>query len=72
MEPWQWLLAIIGVAAIVFVFGSILWGIFDVLREDRLEQTARAVWLVAMFIAPFFAVMAWLFFKPRLGGPSQP
>ena len=71
MEAWQWILAGIGVLAAVFVFGSIIWGIFDVLREDRLDQTTRALWLVAMFILPLFGVIAWLYFMPRLGDPHE-
>ncbi|MBP1234017.1 hypothetical protein JOE40_003660 [Arthrobacter sp. PvP102] len=66
MELWEWALAALGVVSALFIMGSIIWGIFDVLREERLDQTARILWVLAMFILPLFGVIAWLFAKSRL------
>jgi hypothetical protein len=72
MEPWEWALATLGLLSALFVFGSIIWGIFDVLREHRLDQTSRILWVVAMFILPLFGIGAWLFAKPRLSASGEP
>ncbi|MCY1233513.1 hypothetical protein D9M72_460590 [compost metagenome] len=66
MELWEWALAALGVVSALFIMGSIIWGIFDVLREERLDQTARILWVLAMFILPLFGVIVWLFAKSRL------
>jgi hypothetical protein len=74
MEPWEWALAALGGLSGLFVFGSIIWGIFDVLGEDRLDQMSRILWVLAMFILPLFGIGAWLYAKPRLsasGGPQH-
>jgi cytochrome c-type biogenesis protein CcmH/NrfF len=72
MEPWEWALAALGGLSALFVFGSIIWGIFDVLREDRLDQTTRILWVLAMFILPLFGIVAWLYAKSRLSANSGP
>ena len=74
MEPWEWALAALGALSGLFVFGSIIWGILDVLGEDRLDQMSRILWVLAMFILPLFGIVAWLYAKPRLsasGGPQR-
>ncbi|QSZ54901.1 MULTISPECIES: PLDc N-terminal domain-containing protein [Paenarthrobacter] len=50
----------------LFVLGSIIWAIFDVLGADRFDQTARAIWVLVLFLAPVFGLLAWLYMKPRL------
>jgi hypothetical protein len=65
MELWEWALAALGVLSALFVFASIVWGMFDVLREERLDQTARILWVLAMFVVPLFGVVAWLYAKSR-------
>jgi len=72
MEPWEWALAALGLLSALYVFGSIIWGIFDALREERLDQTARILWVVAMFTLPLFGIVAWLFAKPRLSASAGP
>jgi hypothetical protein len=66
MEPWKSALAALGGLSGLFVMGSVIWGTFDVLREERLDQTSRILWLLAMFILPLFGVVAWLYAKSRL------
>ncbi|WP_375164198.1 PLDc N-terminal domain-containing protein [Paenarthrobacter sp.] len=46
--------------------GSIIWAVFDVLSEVRLDQTTRALWMVLFFVLPFLGLLAWLYAKPRL------
>ncbi|WP_307028671.1 PLD nuclease N-terminal domain-containing protein [Arthrobacter globiformis] len=72
MEPWEWALAALGVLSGLFVCGSIVWGVFDVLRENRLDQTSRILWVLAMFILPLFGVVAWLSAEPRLSTNGFP
>lgn len=72
MEAWQWALAILGGLSALFVFGAVIWGIFDVLRENRLDQTSRILWVIAMFILPLFGVIAWLYAKSRLTTHGNP
>ncbi|MFF2844226.1 PLDc N-terminal domain-containing protein [Paenarthrobacter sp. NPDC057981] len=66
MEALQWIPAILAGAAALFVMGSIVWAVFDILGETRLTQTARVLWVVLMFAVPLFGILAWLFAKPRL------
>ncbi|WP_167510388.1 PLD nuclease N-terminal domain-containing protein [Paenarthrobacter nitroguajacolicus] len=68
MEAWQWLLAVLAGLSAVFVIGSNIWAIFDVLREDRLDQTRRVIWVLLLFVMPLFGVVVWLYAKPRLNG----
>ncbi|MCA4133435.1 PLD nuclease N-terminal domain-containing protein [Arthrobacter sp. M4] len=70
MEPWEWPFVALGGLSVLFILGSIIWGVFDVLREDRLDQTARAIWLVVMFVLPLFGIIAWLYAKSRLAAPN--
>lgn len=60
--------ALIGGLAAVFFFGSVLWGIFDILGDERLEGPARMFWLVAIFAMPFLGIVAWLYVRP--GSPD--
>ncbi|UKA51983.1 PLD nuclease N-terminal domain-containing protein [Arthrobacter sp. FW305-123] len=46
--------------------GSIAWAVFDVLRDRSLSQTARLMWVLALFAVPLLGLMAWLYAKPRL------
>ncbi|WP_184737569.1 PLDc N-terminal domain-containing protein [Arthrobacter sp. AZCC_0090] len=51
--------------------GSVIWGVFDVIREDRLDQTAKALWLLLLFVLPLFGIAAWLYAKPRLANSDN-
>ncbi|MHC8606936.1 PLDc N-terminal domain-containing protein [Paenarthrobacter ureafaciens] len=46
---------------------SIVWGIFDVLRDNRLNQMATAVWVLLLFAVPQPGIIAWLYFRTPLG-----
>ncbi|MDI2036787.1 PLDc N-terminal domain-containing protein [Paenarthrobacter nitroguajacolicus] len=71
MEVWQWILVLLAAAAAVFVMGSIIWAMFDVLREVRLDQTARVLWVLLLFAVPLLGLLAWLYAKPRLADSSD-
>jgi len=66
MEAWQWALTVLAGLSAVFVMGSIIWAVFDVLGERSLSQTARIVWVLALFAMPLLGLIAWLHAKPRL------
>ncbi|SDW04159.1 Phospholipase_D-nuclease N-terminal [Arthrobacter sp. cf158] len=66
MEPWQWALAALAGLSAVFVMGSIIWAVFDVLRDPSLSQTARIIWVLVLFAVPLLGLMAWLYAKPGL------
>ncbi|SEI77021.1 Phospholipase_D-nuclease N-terminal [Arthrobacter sp. yr096] len=66
MEPWQWALAALAGLSAVFVMGSIIWAVFDVLRDPSLSQTARIIWVLVLFVVPLLGLMAWLYAKPGL------
>lgn len=66
MEVWQWALALLAGLSAVFVMGAIIWGVFDVLRKERLDRIARAFWVMLLFVLPLFGILAWLYAKPRL------
>ncbi|WP_394357990.1 PLD nuclease N-terminal domain-containing protein [Paenarthrobacter ureafaciens] len=51
--------------------GSVVWGVFDVIRDDRLDHTATALWVLLLFVVPLFGIIAWLYARPRLGGQSD-
>ncbi|MEQ4565268.1 PLDc N-terminal domain-containing protein [Paenarthrobacter sp. CAP02] len=68
MEAWQWIPVILAGASALYVTGLIVWGVFDVLREDRLDQLARALWVLLLFVLPVFGILAWLYAKPRIVG----
>lgn len=67
MDAWQWLLVVLAALPALCVMASIIWGIFDVLRDRRLDQTATALWVLLLFAVPMFGIFAWLYFKTRLG-----
>ncbi|MCX8456273.1 PLDc N-terminal domain-containing protein [Paenarthrobacter ureafaciens] len=46
---------------------SILWSIFDVRKDDRLDQTRTTLWLLLLLAVPWVGVVAWLYARPRLG-----
>ena len=71
MEVWQWILVVLAALSAAFVMGSVIWGIFDVIREDRMDQTVRAIWVLAILVLPLFGIIAWLYAKPRLGIPNS-
>ncbi|WOH19782.1 PLDc N-terminal domain-containing protein [Paenarthrobacter sp. GOM3] len=68
MEAWQWIAVILAGASALYVTGLIVWGVFDVLREDRLDQLTRALWVLLLFVLPVFGILAWLYAKPRIVG----
>ena len=67
MDAWQWPLVVLAALSALFVMASIVWGIFDVLRDDRLNQTATALWVLLLFVVPLPGILAWLWFRTRLG-----
>ncbi|MET3902263.1 PLDc N-terminal domain-containing protein [Paenarthrobacter sp. 4246] len=71
MEAWEWVLASLAGLSAVFVMGANLWAIFDVLRQDGLDQAARIMWVMLFFVVPLFGVVVWLYAKPRLSGLSS-
>lgn len=71
MEALQWIPAILAGAAALFVMGSIVWGLFDVLGDKRLDQATRTVWALLIFALPLFGILAWLYTKPRIAGGSD-
>ncbi|MEV4952486.1 PLDc N-terminal domain-containing protein [Paenarthrobacter nitroguajacolicus] len=66
MEAWQWILVLLAGASAIFVMGSIIWAVFDVFSEVRLDQTTRVLWVVLLFVLPLLGLLAWLYAKPRL------
>lgn len=71
MEAWEWVLVLLAGLSAVFVMGANLWAIFDVLRQDGLDQIARILWVLLFFVVPLFGVVVWLYAKPRLAGLSS-
>lgn len=71
VEAWQWVLPTAAGLSAVFVMGSIIWAVFDVLGADRLDQTTRVIWVLLLFVAPLFGLLAWLYVKPRLTGSAD-
>lgn len=71
MEAWEWVLASLAGLSAVFVMGANIWAIFDVLRQDSLDQIARTMWVLMFFVVPLFGVVVWLYSKPRLAGLSS-
>ncbi|WP_454809894.1 PLDc N-terminal domain-containing protein [Paenarthrobacter nitroguajacolicus] len=67
MEAWQWILVLLAGASAIFVMAAIIWAVFDVLSEVRLDQTTRVLW-VLLFVLPLLGLLAWLYAKPRLAG----
>lgn len=66
MEVWQWAVVLLAGLSAVFVMGAIIWAVFDVLREDRLDQIARVLWVLLLFVLPLLGLLAWLYVRPRL------
>nr|WP_238340944.1 PLDc N-terminal domain-containing protein [Pseudarthrobacter oxydans] len=66
MELWQWVLALLGGAFVVFILGAIIWGIFDVIGNARLDPAVRIGWVLVMVFVPIFGIVAWLYAKPKL------
>ena len=66
MEVWQWALVLLAAALAAYVIGSIIWAVFDVLGEVRLNQTTRILWVLLLFAVPLLGLLAWLYTKPRL------
>lgn len=71
MEVWEWVLTLLAGLSAVFVMGANIWAIFDVLRQDSLDQIARIIWVLMFFVLPLFGVVVWLSAKPRLAGLSS-
>ncbi|WP_416399572.1 PLDc N-terminal domain-containing protein [Burkholderia sp. LFS038] len=69
MELWQWALVILGGASAIFVLGAIVWGIWDVLGDPRVDPAFRIVWVLVMAFVPLFGIVAWLYAKPKLSRP---
>lgn len=46
MEAWEWVLVLLAGLSAVLVMGANLWAIFDVLRQDCLDQIARIMMLL--------------------------
>ncbi|MFW0772746.1 PLDc N-terminal domain-containing protein [Paenarthrobacter nitroguajacolicus] len=70
MEAWEWALVLLAGLSAVFVMGANIWAIFDVLRQDGLDQIARIMWALLFFVVPLFGVVVWLYAKPRLTNAS--
>ncbi len=70
MEAWEWVLASLAGLSAVFVMGANIWAIFDVLRQDGLDQVTRILWVLMFFVVPLFGVVVWLYAKPRLAGSA--
>ncbi len=70
MEAWEWVLVLLAGLSAVLVMGANLWAIFDVLRQDCLDQIARIMWVVLFFVVPLFGVVVWLYAKPRFAGSA--
>lgn len=66
VELWQWALAILGGVSATFILAAIVWGMWDVLGDIRLDPASRIVWVLVMAFVPLFGVIAWLYAKPRL------
>ena len=66
MEAWQWIFVLLAGASAIFVMAAIIWAVFDVLSEVRLDQTTRVLWVVLLFVLPLLGLLAWLYAKPRL------
>jgi hypothetical protein len=66
MELWQWVLALLGGSSVVFILGAIVWGIFDVLGNARLDPASRIGWVLVMAFVPLFGIVAWLYAKPTI------
>ncbi|WP_458107222.1 PLDc N-terminal domain-containing protein [Arthrobacter sp. R3-55] len=71
MEAWEWILVLLAGLSAVFVMGANIWAIFDVLRQDGLDQIARILWVLLFFVVPLFGVVVWLYAKPRLTGSAS-
>ncbi|MGO4144567.1 PLDc N-terminal domain-containing protein [Paenarthrobacter sp. YAF11_1] len=71
MEAWEWVLASLAGLSAVFVMGANIWAIFDVLRQDSLDQIARIMWVLLFLVVPLFGVVVWVYAKPRLAGLSS-
>ena len=70
MEAWEWVLVLLAGLSAVFVMGANIWAIFDVLRQDGLDQTTRIMWVMLFFVVPLFGVVVWLYAKPGLTNMS--
>ncbi|MGF6832846.1 hypothetical protein QF015_001011 [Paenarthrobacter sp. TE4293] len=68
MEAWEWVVALLAGLSAVFVMGANIWAIFDVLRQDGLDQMTRVMWVLVFFVVPLFGVVVWLYAKPRPNG----
>ena len=66
MELWKWGLAVLGGGSAVFVCGAITWGMFDVLKDRRLDPVTRTGWLLVLAFLPLFGIAAWLYAKSKL------
>lgn len=64
MQIWELIPALIGGLAAAFFFGSVIWGVFDILGDERLEASTRVLWLMVIFLMPFFGIIAWLYVRP--------
>ena len=71
MELWQWALVVLAGLSAIFVMGAVVWGVFDIIRDQRLNQSATALWILVIFAVPLFGIVAWLYAKPRLGSPDD-
>ncbi|MEJ1113257.1 PLDc N-terminal domain-containing protein [Paenarthrobacter sp. CCNWLY172] len=71
MEAWEWVLASLAGLSAVFVMGANIWAIFDVLRQDGVDQMTRIMWVLMFVVVPLFGVVVWLYSKPQLAGLSS-
>lgn len=58
-----------GLIVVYFVF-LIIWmfvSIFtDILRRDDLSGWAKAVWIILIFIVPFFGILVYVIVRPKM------
>ncbi|MFJ4171651.1 PLD nuclease N-terminal domain-containing protein [Paenarthrobacter sp. NPDC089714] len=71
MESLQWMMIGLAAVAAFFVAGSVIWAIFDVLRQGSMNHVTKTLWLLCLFSLPVGGLVAWLYWRPRTGASAE-
>lgn len=65
MDIWEWLVVGLGVVAVLYILGTVVWAIFDVLKQDHLQSSDKVLWVAIVAFVPLFGAVIWMWVKPR-------
>lgn len=70
MEVWEWFFVALGFAATVYIVGTMIWAIMDILKQIQLPRTTKAFWVAVVAIVPIIGAVIWIYAKPQVLGSA--